>query len=87
MTWEFVKVFHFLEDLVRILNIGRHKLKERYHFKIEPYCKAFDKTTTTRTNDCMGTHGIFVDLHGDVELFHTVVKVVETFKVGLFSLG
>jgi hypothetical protein len=35
----------------------------------------------------VATHGFFVDLHGDVELFHTVVKVVETFKVGLFSLG
>jgi hypothetical protein len=43
-------------------------------------------TTTTRNNwTC--THGIFVDLHGNIELFHTVVKMVEMFKVGVFSLG
>ncbi len=33
------------------------------------------------------SHGILVDFHVDVELFHTVVEVVEMFKVGLFSLG
>jgi hypothetical protein len=83
---EFIEVFQFSEDLVRILNIGRHKLNERFHFKVKPYRKAFSKTTTTG-NNWTGTHGIFMDLHGNLELFHTMVEMVEMFKVGLFSLG
>jgi hypothetical protein len=49
--------------------------------------KPLIKLATITRNNWMGAHGIFVDLHGDRELFHMVVKVVETFKVGLFSLG